>query len=34
VSYEAEELTKPGLLEILTGFTARKKSLPAEVAAK
>lgn len=34
VSYEAEELTKPGLLEILTGFTARKKSFPAEVAAK
>lgn len=34
VSYEAEELTKPGLLEILTDFTARKKCLPAEVTAK
>ena len=34
VSYEAEELTKPGLLEILTGFTARKKTFPAEVTAK
>jgi predicted GTPase len=27
VSYEAEELTRPGLAEILTHFTARKKTL-------
>jgi predicted GTPase len=27
VSYEAEELTRPGLAEILTHFTARKKAL-------
>ena len=32
VSYEAEELTKPGLVEILTDFTAKKKALVAEVA--
>jgi predicted GTPase len=31
VSYEAEELTKPGLVEILTEFTASRKRLPAEV---
>ncbi len=31
VSYEAEELTRPGLLEILTDFTARKKTLATEV---
>lgn len=34
VSYEAEELTKPGLVEILTEFTASKKPLPVEVAKK
>lgn len=34
VSYEAEELTKPGLVEILTEFTASKKHLPAEVVRK
>jgi predicted GTPase len=34
VSYEAEELTKPGLVEILTEFTASKKHLPVEVARK
>lgn len=34
VSYEAEELTKPGLVEILTEFTAAKKALVAEVGAK
>jgi predicted GTPase len=34
VSYEAEELTKPGLVEILTEFTASKKHLPAEVTRK
>ncbi len=34
VSYEAEELTKPGLVEILTEFTAGKKALLAEVGAK
>jgi predicted GTPase len=27
VSYEAEELTRPGLAEILTHFTARKKAI-------
>jgi predicted GTPase len=32
VAYEAEELTKPGLLEILTEFTAKKKPLLVEVA--
>ena len=32
VAYEAEELTKPGLVELLTEFTARKKVLLAEVA--
>lgn len=31
VSYEAEELTRPGLLEILTDFTAKKKTLTTEV---
>ncbi|HYL13959.1 MAG TPA: cyclic 2,3-diphosphoglycerate synthase [Terriglobales bacterium] len=31
VSYEVEELTKPGLVEILTEFTARRKAIPAEV---
>ena len=31
VAYEAEELTKPGLVEILTEFTAKKKALLAEV---
>ena len=34
VSYEAEELTKPGLVEILTEFTASKKHLPLEVTRK
>jgi predicted GTPase len=34
VSYEAEELTKPGLVEILTEFTASRKRLGAEVVAK
>jgi predicted GTPase len=34
VSYEAEELTKPGLVEILTEFTANRKHLPAEVVSK
>src|SRR5581483_1850142 len=34
VSYEAEELTKPGLVEILTEFTAEKKALLAEVGAR
>jgi predicted GTPase len=34
VSYEAEELTKPGLVEILTEFTASRKPLPAEVTRK
>jgi predicted GTPase len=34
VSYEAEELTKPGLVEILTEFTASKKHLPVEVTRK
>ena len=32
VSYEAEELTRPGLVEILTDFTAKRK--PMEVAAR
>lgn len=32
VGYEVEELTRPGLVEILTEFTARKKTLVAEVA--
>jgi predicted GTPase len=31
VSYEAEELTRPGLVEILTDFTAKRKAAPAEV---
>jgi predicted GTPase len=31
VSYEVEELTKPGLVEILTEFTAKRKAIPAEV---
>lgn len=31
VSYEAEELTRPGLIEILTHFTAKRKPAPAEV---
>ena len=31
VSYEAEELGRPGLLEILTEFTAKRKALFAEV---
>jgi len=31
VSYEAEEVTKPGLLEILTEFTAKRKPILAEV---
>ncbi len=31
VSYEAEELTKPGLVEILTEFTTSRKRLAAEV---
>jgi predicted GTPase len=31
VSYEAEELTRPGLLEILTDFSAKKKTLTTEV---
>jgi len=34
VSYEAEELTKPGLVEILTEFTASRKRLGAEAVAK
>ena len=34
VGYDAEELTKPGLLEILTDFTAKKKALPNEVTEK
>ncbi len=34
VSYEVEELTKPGLVEMLTEFTASRKPLPAEVHAK
>jgi predicted GTPase len=34
VSYEAEELTKPGLVEILTEFSANRKRLLAEVTAK
>jgi predicted GTPase len=34
VSYEAEELTRPGLLEILTDFTAKKKTLTTEVPAQ
>ncbi|HET7207736.1 MAG TPA: cyclic 2,3-diphosphoglycerate synthase [Terriglobales bacterium] len=34
VSYEAEELTKPGLVEILTEFTASRKPLTAEVVSK
>ncbi len=34
VSYEAEELTRPGLVEMLTEFTASRNRLPAEVAAK
>lgn len=34
VGYDAEELTKPGLLEILTAFTAKRKSLPSEVTKK
>jgi len=33
VAYEAEELTKPGLAEILTHFTARRKAV-AEVAGR
>ncbi len=32
VSYEAEELTRPGLVEVLTEFTAKRK--PMEVAAR
>ena len=31
VSYEAEEVSKPGLLEILTEFTAKRKPVLAEV---
>jgi predicted GTPase len=31
VSYEAEELTRPGLVEILTDFTAKRKPALAEV---
>jgi predicted GTPase len=31
VSYEIEELTKPGLVEILTEFTAKRQAIPAEV---
>jgi predicted GTPase len=34
VSYEAEELTRPGLLEVLTDFTAKKKTLTTEVPAR
>jgi len=32
--YDAKELTKPGLLEILTAFTARRKPLPSKVTKK
>jgi predicted GTPase len=31
VSYEAEELAKPGLAEVLTTFTAKYKPIPAEM---
>jgi predicted GTPase len=34
VFYEAEELTKPGLVEILTEFTASRKGIPAEVVSR
>jgi predicted GTPase len=34
VSYEAEELTRPGLVEILTDFTAKRKSAAVEVVAR
>lgn len=34
VSYEAEELTKPGLAEVLTTFTAKYKTIPAEMVAR
>jgi predicted GTPase len=34
VSYEAEELTRPGLVEILTEFTAARKHVAAEVATR
>jgi predicted GTPase len=34
VSYEAEELTRPGLVEILTEFTAARKNVAAEVATR
>ncbi|HEX6502226.1 MAG TPA: cyclic 2,3-diphosphoglycerate synthase [Terriglobales bacterium] len=34
VYYEAEELTKPGLVEVLTEFSASRKQLPAEVTAR
>lgn len=34
VAYDAEELTKPGLVEVLTEFSASRKHLPAEVTAR
>jgi predicted GTPase len=34
VGYDAEELTKPGLLKILTAFTAKRKPLPSKVTKK
>jgi predicted GTPase len=34
VSYEAEEITRPGLVEILTDFTAKRKPAAVEVATR